>query len=73
MKYRIAVFKSRKEAIEFGTRMENAGVWVRAIGTPSSISSACGLSVKFKASDLGKAKFILSGGDYFSFKGFYEI
>ncbi len=72
MKYKIAVFKSRKEAIEFGGKMERQGVLVRAVNTPSRISSACGLSVKFKASALGVAERVLSAGDYFSFKGFYD-
>ena len=73
MKFMIAVFKSRKEAIEFGTMMGRYGARVSAVNTPQSISSACGLSVKFKRSDLYKAQRALAGGDYFTFKGFYEV
>ena len=73
MIFLIAVFKSRKEAIEFGRAMERIGARVIAVHTPPSISSACGLSVKFKKNDLGRAERVLSGGDFFSFKGFYGI
>ena len=71
MNFLIAVFKSRKEAIEFGRAMERIGARVIAVHTPPS--SACGLSVKFKKNDLGRAERVLSGGDFFSFKGFYGI
>ncbi len=69
----IAVFKSRREAIEFGTAMRRNGARVAAVNTPSRISSACGLSVRFRRNDLRTAQRVLSEGDYFSFKGFYKI
>ncbi len=73
MNYVIAVFKSRKEAMAFGTAMMRNGARVAAVNTPPSIGSSCGLSVKFERNRLPLAQRVLSGEDYFTFKGFYEV
>ena len=73
MSYLIAVFKSRRDAMEFGSVMSRYGVRVAAVNIPRTISVSCGLSVKFPKSALSIAERVLSGSEYFSFKGFYAI
>ena len=69
----IAVFKSRRDAIAFSMAMNRKGVRVQTVGTPASVGSSCGLSVRFSAQALGLARMVLSYGEYQSFRGFYEI
>ena len=73
MRDMIAVFKSRRDAIAFGMALGRQGVRAQAVGTPSSVGSACGLSVRFSGKMLGVARTVLSYGEYQSFRGFYEI
>ena len=69
----IAVFKSRRDAMEFGSAMMRFGVRVTAVNTPSAISSSCGLSVRFPKRAFAIAERVLSAGEYFTFKGFYAV
>ena len=69
----IAVFKSRRDAIAFLNAIGRAGVSAQVIGTPSSVGSSCGLSVRFAGRALVAARRVLSYGEYQSFRGFYEI
>ena len=73
MKDIISVFTSRRDAIRFTMALAGRGVPARTIGTPSSIGSSCGLSVRFSARALPLARRVLSADDYQSFRGFYEI
>jgi len=72
MRYVLAVFMSRRDAMAFGSRMIRLGVRVTAVNTPSSISKGCSLSVKFPASAIEIARRVLSTGEFQSFRGFYE-
>ena len=73
MKELIAVFRSRREAMSFGRALMKHGVRARALSTPSSIGSSCGLSVAFPASALALGKNLLVYGGYDSFGGFFGI
>ena len=69
----IAVFQSRKDAMQFGMMMTKRRVRAQAIGTPSSVGSSCGLSIRFPGAAIGIARQVLSYGEFQSFNGFYEI
>jgi len=73
MNYYIAVFKSRKDAMEFASNMTAARVPVRAVNTPRSIGEACGISIRFPSGAMPIAERILSAGEYFGFRGFYRF
>ena len=73
MEFMIAVFKSRREAIAFGSNMQRRGARVSAINTPLRIASSCGLSIKFRRRDLHIAQRVLSANDYFTFIGFFTL
>jgi len=73
MTYMIAVFKSRRDALEFAAVLSRHRVQVRAVNTPPSISEACGLSVRFPKGAISIAQSVLAVGEYYSFKGFYSI
>lgn len=73
MKGIIAAFKSRRNAITYAQAMQNAGVRVRVISTPSRVGSSCGLSVLFTEGAFSLAGRILSMGDYSGFLGFYRV
>ncbi|MBP5404692.1 MAG: DUF3343 domain-containing protein [Clostridia bacterium] len=59
--------------MEFGSAMMRQGVRVTAVNTPRSISSSCGLSVRFPRGAIIIAERVLAMGEYFSFKGFYAV
>ncbi|HCJ01947.1 MAG TPA: hypothetical protein DHV31_03535 [Clostridiales bacterium] len=68
----IAVFKSRRDAMQFGMMMGKRGVRVNTVSTPSSVGSTCDLSVRFPRAAFALARQILSYGEFQSFKGFFE-
>ena len=69
----IAVFKSRRDAIQFAGVLSRYGVKVVVGNTPRGIGIPCGLSVKFSRGALSLAEKVLNGNDYFGFAGFYSI
>lgn len=72
MKFVFAAFKSRKDALAYAERMMRMGVRVKVVSTPSKVGSSCGLSVKFRSIDWRIAQWVLSGGEYATFLGFFE-
>ena len=73
MRDMIAVFTSRRDAIRFGTALAGRGVPARAVSTPSSAGSSCGLSVRFPSRAAPVARRVLTAGEYQSFRGFREL
>lgn len=73
MRELIAVFKSRRDAMQFGMMMGKRGIKVQAISTPAKVGSTCDLSVRFPRGAYGIAEMVLSRGEFQSFRGFYEI
>ena len=71
--YMIAVFKSRKDAVQFAGVLSRYGVKVTVGNTPRGIGIPCGLSVRFPRGAISLAERVLSGNDYFGFAGFYSI
>ena len=69
----IAVFKSRKDAMQFAMMMNKSRVRVRMISTPSSIGSSCDLSVRFPRVAFSIAERVLSYAEFQTFKGFFEL
>ena len=69
----LAVFRSRREAIEFARIMSRFRVRVTVVNTPGKIGIPCGLSVKFPQRALSVAERVLGGNDFFGFKGFYSV
>jgi len=71
--YMIAVFKSRRDTIEYASMLSRYGVSVTVVSTPRKIGVSCGLSVRFPRAALPLADRALRGGDFYSFKGFYTL
>ncbi len=72
MKFYIAAFKSRRDALSFAATASRLGVPVKVVGTPLSIGSGCGLSVKFPIAAAARAQRALQMGEYASFLGFFQ-
>jgi len=70
--YAIAVFKSRKECMDFNSRLCSAGVSGRIINTPRCLSKSCCLSAKFPITYLVMVKRIINALKYATFDGFYR-
>ena len=71
--YVIAVFKSRRDALQFADALTRFGVSVTVVNTPRRIGVPCGLSVRFHRREMSLAEKVLSRNDYFGFKGFYSV
>lgn len=67
----LAAFNNRTQALQFSNQLRAMGVSVKIINTPREISTSCGLSIMFKFLDIAKARAIVNGARYASFKGFY--
>ncbi len=70
--YAIAVFKSRKECMDFNSRMCGAGISGKIINTPRCIMKSCCLSVKFPIYNVDIAKCIISKNRYLTFEGLFK-
>lgn len=71
--FTIAVFKSRRDAIQYAAVLSRYGVNVTVVGTPRKIGVPCGLSVRFSRRAMPVAERALHAGDFYSFNGFYMI
>lgn len=69
----IAVFRSRSQAIDCNLKMRAFGISAQLINTPEQAGVGCGLSVKFPAGSMARAKGIISRSNYSSFYGFMKI
>ncbi len=66
----LAVFRSRAQTLDFISRLKAAGAPVQAVPTPKEAGVGCGISAKFEARFMDKAKLVLSKRPYSSFSGF---
>lgn len=55
----IAVFGNRNQAMQFATSLKRQGVRTKTIDTPRELSVACGISIIFESSHLGRARQIV--------------
>lgn len=65
-----AVFRSRAQTLDYINTVKSMGVPAQAISTPKEAGVGCGISAKFDARFLEKAKRALSSKPYSSFAGF---
>ena len=59
MKYGYITFKSVSYAMKFETALKNYDIKIKIIPVPRSISSSCGLCVRFDLNDMDKILFII--------------
>lgn len=71
MKYTIAVFTTRRDAMSFFDFLTNNGIYASIINTPREISTSCGISVKFLFNNLNRIKSIAM--KYINFVAFYQV
>lgn len=69
----LAVFRSRSQAMDCGSRLRSNGVPAVLINTPKEANVGCGLSVKIPQNVLPRAKMIIKSGNYSAFYGFYMM
>ena len=69
----LAVFKSRAQTLDFIGHLSAAGVPAQAVSTPKEAGVGCGISAKFNARFLSRAKAVLSARSYSSFAGFLTL
>ena len=68
----LAVFKSRSETLGYISLLRGAGVVASAVSTPQEAGVGCGISARFEAGFLPRAKAVLARGHYRSFAGFLQ-
>ncbi len=66
----LAVFRSRMQTLDFLTALKGAGVPAQAVSTPQEAGVGCGISAKFDARFLERARALLAKKKYSSFAGF---
>ena len=65
----LAVFKSRSETLDFISFLRANGVPASAVSTPKEAGVGCGISVRFEACFLTRARVLLSKKRYSSYAG----
>lgn len=73
MNYTLAVFKSRYATLTFANLLKANNIPVAIINTPSSISRACGISVKFLSDYNLTVQSLLNKINLSTFAGFYSL
>lgn len=69
----LAVFRSRTQAADCNSRLRSACVNAALINTPKEANVGCGLSIKLRAQDMARAKFIIRNAGYSAFYGFFAV
>lgn len=72
MQYHIAVFRARSETITFAGLLRSYCP-CQIINTPRYVNVSCGISVKFKSTDLNFAREIVSRRKFDTFVGFFKL
>jgi len=62
-RYGYITFKSVSYAMKFETAIKNYDIKIKIIPVPRSISSSCGLCVRFNIDDIGKLISIISNNN----------
>ncbi len=73
MGFIIAAFRSRTQTLEFYDTMQRNGVPCSIVNTPKEARVGCGISVRFTANFISKARYVLSKGKYTNFAGFFSV
>lgn len=73
MKYYIAVFKSRSQAMKFYDKIKKSGFLVSIINTPRQAGLGCGLSLKFSNNDLSAVSRLIALESLSSFGGIFKV
>ena len=68
----LAAFRSRQQAMHFASAMRQLGAATSAGTTPSRIAAGCGISIRFGAGELSKARSLLRSGGYGSLIGIFK-
>ncbi len=66
----LAVFRSRAHTLDFLNAIKAAGIPAQAVSTPREAGVGCGISVRFDARFLPRAKTVLAARRDPSFAGF---
>ncbi len=66
----LAVFRSRAQTLDFLSRLKASGVPAQAVSTPGEAGVGCGISARFDARFMERAKSLLAKRPYSSFAGF---
>lgn len=66
----LAVFRSRAQTLDYLNTVKSMGVPAQAVSTPKEAGVGCGISAKFEACFMEKAKLALQRKPYSSFAGF---
>lgn len=72
MRFVLAVFRSRTEALTFSNLLSSYGVSVSVVNTPRRISVSCGISIKFDVKFQVIASEILARRKFDTFVGFFN-
>lgn len=72
MRFVLAVFRSRTEALTFSSLLSSYGVSVSVINTPRTINVSCGISIKFDVKFKSIANDIIARRKFDTFIGFYN-
>jgi len=70
--YIIAVFKSRKETMDFKCEMDMKNIKNCTVNTPRQLSAGCGISLKFETRGYTYAKCLINQCNYRTFAGFFR-
>lgn len=69
----LAVFRSRGQALRFAAALRGCGIAADTAGAPQEAHVGCALAARFAPSALHNARYLLEGGGYSAFAGFYRV
>ena len=76
MEYVLAAFRSRQQVQQFREMLRGTGIPAEVVNTPHRIAMGCGVSVRFPADALDRAREIYESRcreSHTSFVGFYGV
>lgn len=65
-----AVFRSRTQALDCAALFRRCGIAAQAVSSPREANAGCGLSVRFSAGELARARGCMARAEYSAFAGF---
>ncbi len=71
MKYILAVFSTRKDALAFFDALRRNNFYAAVVNTPREVSSSCGISVKINANSYNAVKAFAYS--HHNFTAFYAV
>lgn len=73
MKFILAVFRSRSQALDFISLLRANGISATAVSTPKEANVGCGISAKISEVELSRARRVAQKCRYSAFVGFYAF